>query len=199
MKNMRLATLVVVIAALTHPARADVYMRVADDGIQHYTNQADAGYTRITELVRELVPENRVKAPPNVAGVQLYAPHVEAAATEFKVEPALVHAVITAESGYNASAVSRAGAQGLMQLMPKTAARYDVSDSFDPEQNIRGGVRYLSDLLKLFGNDYSLAVAAYNAGENAVIKHGRKIPPYRETMAYVPKVLRLYEKYRGRA
>jgi soluble lytic murein transglycosylase-like protein len=105
--------------------------------------------------------------------------------------------VITAESGYNAAAVSRAGAQGLMQLMPQTAKRYEVADSFDPEQNIRGGARYLRDLLDLFGNDLELAIAAYNAGENAVLRHGRKVPPYRETLAYVPKVIGLYDKYRG--
>lgn len=194
---MRLTSPFLLVAILAGPAMADVYLRVGEDGVQHYSNHAAAGFTRISELLIELAPENRVKAPPNIAGVAQYAPHIEAAASEFKVEPALVHAVITAESGYNASAVSRAGAQGLMQLMPQTAARYEVSDAFDPEQNIRGGVRYLSDLLKLFDNDYRLAVAAYNAGENAVLRHGRKIPPYRETQAYVPKVLRLYEKYRG--
>ncbi|MFZ5485355.1 MAG: transglycosylase SLT domain-containing protein [Pseudomonadota bacterium] len=194
---MRLTSPLLFIACLAGPAMADVFLHVGEDGVLHYSNQAAAGATRISELMVELAPDNRVKAPPNIAGVALYSPHIEAAAIEYKVEPALVHAVITAESGYNASAVSRAGAQGLMQLMPQTAARYDVSDAFDPEQNIRGGVRYLSDLLKLFDNDYRLAVAAYNAGENAVLRHGRKIPPYRETQAYVPKVLRLYEKYRG--
>jgi soluble lytic murein transglycosylase-like protein len=82
-----------------------------------------------------------------------------------------------------------------MQLMPGTARRYAVKDAFNPEQNLLGGVTYLRDLLNLFDNNVQLALAAYNAGENAVIRHGYKIPPYRETQAYVPKVLSLYQKY----
>jgi hypothetical protein len=127
----------------------------------------------------------------------LYASHIQAAATANNVDPALIRAVISAESGYNPHAVSRAGAVGLMQLMPETASRYNVANARDPEQNIHGGARYLSDLLQMFNNDVRLAVAAYNAGEQAVMKYGNQIPPYRETQEYVPKVLQFYAHYRN--
>ena len=126
-----------------------------------------------------------------------YASHIEAAAIANNVDAALIRAVITAESGYNPSAVSRAGAVGLMQLMPETASRYNVENSRDPEQNIHGGTRYLRDLLTMFNNDLRLAIAAYNAGEQAVMKYGNRIPPYRETIAYVPKVMKFYQRYRN--
>ena len=108
----------------------------------------------------------------------------------------LLHAVITVESAYNAHAVSRAGAQGLMQLMPATAERFGVKDPFNPKQNINGGSRYLSYLMELFNGDFRLALAAYNAGENAVKRHGNRIPPYKETQNYVRKVMKYYKKYR---
>jgi soluble lytic murein transglycosylase-like protein len=83
-----------------------------------------------------------------------------------------------------------------MQLMPQTAKRYGVADAFDPRQNLDGGARYLRDLLRMFNNNQSLALAAYNAGEHAVTKHGNRIPPYRETLHYVPRVLEFYQRYR---
>ncbi len=113
-------------------------------------------------------------------------------ARRYSLSPGLLHAVIRAESAYNASAVSSAGAQGLMQLMPKTAARYGVSDSFNPVENVRGGAAYLRDLLDMFDQDLRLALAGYNAGEGAVMKYGRQIPPYAETQGYVRKVLQYY-------
>jgi len=85
-----------------------------------------------------------------------------------------------------------------MQLMPETAKRYGVRDIFDVEQNIRGGIRYLADLLEMFPNDLSRALAAYNAGENAVIRYGRRVPPYHETLGYVPRVLEFYRKFQTR-
>lgn len=118
-----------------------------------------------------------------------YEALVSANARRHGLSPALLHAVIRAESAYDPRAVSSAGAQGLMQLMPATAARYGVADSFDPADNVSGGAAYLRDLLDLFDNDLRLALAGYNAGEGAVLKHGRKIPPYAETQAYVRKVL----------
>ncbi|MCG7956811.1 MAG: lytic transglycosylase domain-containing protein, partial [Candidatus Thiodiazotropha endolucinida] len=93
-------------------------------------------------------------------------------------------------------AVSHKGAQGLMQLMPATAKRYGVENSYDPRQNLRGGATYLKDLLRMFEYDIKLALAAYNAGENAVIKYGKQIPPYPETQKYVKKVLNEFEKNR---
>lgn len=108
------------------------------------------------------------------------------------VSPALVLAVISVESAGRSGAVSSAGAQGLMQLMPATAARFGVQDSFKPEQNIEGGVRYLDWLMAEFGNDPILVLAGYNAGEGAVRKHSG-VPPYAETRDYVPKVLAAFQ------
>jgi hypothetical protein len=114
-------------------------------------------------------------------------------AVKHQVDPKLLHAVIQAESAYNPSAVSSAGAVGLMQLMPATAARFGVTDRYDPIQNIEGGTRYLKHLLHLFNSDLRLAVAAYNAGENAVMRNHNSIPPYAETRHYVSEVLSLQQ------
>jgi hypothetical protein len=119
---------------------------------------------------------------------------IRTAARHHEVDEHLVRAVIHAESAFNPRAVSPMGASGLMQLMPGTAARFGVSDVFDPQANIAGGVQYLSFLLKLFG-DTRLAVAAYNAGEGAVQRY-KGIPPYEETMTYVTRVMQLYGQYR---
>jgi len=107
------------------------------------------------------------------------------------VDPALVEAIIAVESGFNPRAVSPKGAMGLMQLMPQTASRYGVSDPFNPRENLTGGIRYIRDLLRLFGGDLRKVLAAYNAGENAVLRY-RGIPAYRETSEYVQKVLARY-------
>jgi soluble lytic murein transglycosylase-like protein len=123
-----------------------------------------------------------------------YGELIAKAAERHQVDPKLLHAVIQAESAYNANAVSSAGAVGLMQLMPDTARRYGVSDRGDAEQNIDAGTRYLKDLLAMFNADLKLAVAGYNAGEGAVIKYNRTVPPYPETQNYVQQVLSLYAK-----
>jgi soluble lytic murein transglycosylase-like protein len=99
------------------------------------------------------------------------------------------------ESGYDPHAVSRAGAVGLMQLMPDTARRYGVRNLRDPAQNVQAGARYLRDLMGKFDNDLTLALAAYNAGEEAVAQYGNRIPPFRETLNYVPKVLDVYRRH----
>ena len=112
-------------------------------------------------------------------------------AQQYSVDPHLVQAIITVESNFDPHAVSRAGAQGLMQLMPDTAARYRVEDPFDPHANIEGGIRYLRDLLRLFPSDLRHVLAAYNAGEGTVQQYGG-IPPYPETQRYVERVLTLY-------
>jgi hypothetical protein len=114
-------------------------------------------------------------------------------ATDHAVSPALVRAVIQAESGWNVRAVSVKGALGLMQLMPATATALGVTDPFDPDQNIRGGVRYLRFLLDRYDGNFELALAAYNAGPGAVDRYGRKVPPYRETQAYVRKIVSVSE------
>jgi soluble lytic murein transglycosylase-like protein len=121
-----------------------------------------------------------------------YTALVDQVARETGLKPELLHAVIRAESAYDATAVSQAGAGGLMQLMPGTADRYGVRDRFDPGQNLRGGARYLRDLLQMFDRNLQLALAGYNAGENAVIQYDRTIPPYAETQQYVKRVLQYY-------
>jgi len=121
-----------------------------------------------------------------------YAALVDQVAQETGLKPELLHAVIRAESAYDPAALSHAGAGGLMQLMPGTAERYGVRDRFDPGQNVRGGARYLRDLLQMFDRNLQLALAGYNAGENAVIQYDRTIPPYAETQQYVKRVLQYY-------
>lgn len=115
-------------------------------------------------------------------------------ATRVGVPAALLHAVIKVESGYNPRATSPKGAMGLMQLMSGTAERYGVSDRTDPAASIEGGARYLRDLLAMFNQDLALALAAYNAGENAVKRYGNTIPPYRETQNYVASVMAIYQQ-----
>jgi soluble lytic murein transglycosylase-like protein len=190
-------------------ARADVYGFVEKDGRVRvlYTD------TKPTDPRYQLYRKDRHGASEPARFTQLrnnnsssfglrfqptrYSAHILAAAKETKVEPALIHAVISVESAYNPSARSHAGAVGLMQLMPGTAERYGVKNRLDPEQNIHGGARYLRDLKVMFNNNTQLVLAAYNAGEQAVMKYGNKIPPYRETIAYVPKVLSHYNRYRA--
>ena len=116
---------------------------------------------------------------------------IERYSEEFRVDPVLVRAVIQVESSFDPLCVSRRGARGLMQLMPDTAKQYGVHRIFDPDENIRGGVHYLSDLLRMFPNDLPRTLAAYNAGENAVLKYAG-IPPYTETMTYVKRALTVY-------
>ncbi len=183
-------------------AQADIYRHVAADGTVHFTNvPQDSRFKiylrekKVRSPVREtLAGDIRRYAEKNRAR---YAKHIQAAAKANRLEAALIHAVISAESGYNPFARSPKGATGLMQLMPQTAKRYGVKNSLDPAQNIRGGSRYLADLIRLFNNDVHLAVAAYNAGENAVMKFGNRIPPYQETMIYVPRVMNYYRTYRA--
>jgi soluble lytic murein transglycosylase-like protein len=117
-------------------------------------------------------------------------------AGRYRLPKSLLHAVITAESAYDPNAISRAGAVGLMQLMPETAKRYGVNNRRNPSANVNGGTRYLSDLLKMFNNNIVLALAAYNAGEGAVKRHGNKVPPYNETRNYVKKVIAYYKEYK---
>jgi len=170
-------------AVLAPPAPAQEVRAVA-------TVQADA---RTGRLVRRVTWQTRDGKPlrPEAA----VRPLVEKAAREHELDPLLVDAVIRAESGYNPAAVSPKGAAGLMQLMPSTARRHGVRDRFDPGENIRAGVRYLKALREAFGDD-RLALAAYNAGEGAVLKHGG-VPPYPETIEYLRRVQKLYESARA--
>jgi soluble lytic murein transglycosylase-like protein len=201
-------SLCVALTAVT-PARADLYGYVDERGITHFSNMPlDQRYYLFkrerkdatvpgSNLVIMNVPYSapRRTARANPAQRKQFAPMVAAVAREYKLSPALLHAVITVESGYNPNARSVKGASGLMQLMPATAKRYEVTDIWDPKQNVDGGARYLRDLLSMFNNDLGLALAAYNAGEAAVIQHGNRIPPYPETRNYVPHVLQHYHLY----
>ena len=201
MTRFFLSVLVGALALGAGPALADIYMYKDERGVVHFTNipngdkryrmvrkeETTSAYTRAAGLPQYVLPTAEL--------IRQYSSIIETAAKTHGVETALVHAVITAESGYNPRAVSRAGAQGIMQLMPDTARRFGVQNSFDASQNIHGGVKYLRELLTMFNGNRELALAAYNAGENAVIRAGNRIPPYAETMHYVPKVLGFYRKF----
>ena len=203
-RTLKLLVAALAFSAVAQPALADIFMFKDERGVVHFTN-IPSGDKRF-KMVRkeEGTPPNTVAAGlpqyamPTEEMMRRYKPMIESASKTHNVEVALVHAVITAESGYNAGAVSRAGARGIMQLMPDTARRFGVQNIMDPAQNIQGGVKYLRELLTLFNGDKELAVAAYNAGENAVIRHGNRVPPYTETVNYVPKVLGIYRKFQSR-
>ncbi|MCD9045871.1 lytic transglycosylase domain-containing protein [Luteimonas sp. MHLX1A] len=176
------------------------------DGVRHYTSRPPgrgSGATAMRTIQYSFMETcHACAARPGVnfgtvrLNTDAYASEVRAAAQEFGVEEAIVRAVMHAESAFNPNALSRAGAQGLMQLMPATAQRFGVSNAFDPAQNIRGGVKYLAWLLKRFNGDLTLAAAGYNAGEGAVDRHGG-VPPYSETQRYVQRVAVLSDRYRG--
>ncbi len=155
---------------------------------------------RTGRLVRTMVVSDKpvpMSPTPVVSNAELDA-FIDRAAATHEVEGPLVESVIKAESNYNPVAVSPKGAQGLMQLIPSTARRFGVANSFNPEQNIEGGVKYLRYLLDLYHQDYVKAIAAYNAGEGAIAKYGG-IPPYRETQNYVTQVAKNLKVARTRA
>ncbi|MDP2404427.1 MAG: lytic transglycosylase domain-containing protein [Methylotenera sp.] len=197
MKKILLATFGSLYLISFGSAIADVLIDLErTDEIMISNTQLNLRYTlKIEEssLAQEttlIVPNN--KAPTSKLP---YSTEVISAADETSIEPALIHAVITVESRHNPRARSKKGAYGLMQLMPATANRFKVLDKHDPKQNILAGAKYLRELLNLFNGDLMLALAAYNAGPGAVQKYRGQIPPYRETMDYVPKVLKLYRQY----
>jgi hypothetical protein len=162
---------------------AAVYVYVDEAGTAHFTDAPTKPYFRP-------IPAFGLPQDVNLVRGQ-YADLINQIAAEEGVDPELVRAIIKAESNFDAHALSRKGAQGLMQLMPGTAGRYAVTNAFDPERNIRGGVRHLRFLHDLFPGQISLALAAYNAGENVVLRYNG-IPPYPETRLYVNRVLRYY-------
>jgi len=192
----------VVCAVCAAGAQADIYKFVDENNVVHFTNMPNDRRYKLFWRERKSLPPKAVVSPGSsaqtLANRARYTPIIESAAHTYQVDPALLHAVILAESGYNPNAVSPKGATGLMQLMPDTARRYGVADRHDPSANIHGGTRYLRDLLKMFNNNIHLAVAAYNAGENAVIGNGNKIPPYPETKNYVAKVTRFYQQLKAK-
>lgn len=190
----------------TAGVRADIYAFVDENGVPNFSNYpVDKRYKLFRREGPSTPVASRPDAPRTVLAVpravasRRYADLIRSIAAEHRIDPALLHAVVTVESGYNERARSPKGAAGLMQLMPATAARYDVRDVWNPAENLRGGTRYLRDLLALFNDNLPLAVAAYNAGEQAVMQAGRRIPPFAETRDYVPKVLSQYDHYRRNA
>ena len=175
------------------------------DGVRHYTSRRPTGgegATAMRTISYSFVESCYACTASKVdfGNVRLntsaYQAEVAAAAREYGVDEALVRAVIHAESAFDPKALSRVGAQGLMQLMPATAERFGVRNAFDASQNIRGGVKYLAWLLKRFDGNLTLAAAGYNAGEGAVDKYDG-VPPYKETQRYVQRVGVLAERYRG--
>jgi soluble lytic murein transglycosylase-like protein len=184
--------LLTMILAFTSPASADIYKYVDTEGVIHLTNvptQTGVKYTLIMREKRVLLDR---KLGENISQ---YDELIMKASGKYNVEPALVKAIIKAESNFNHRAVSRKGAKGLMQLMPATASYLQVRDSFHPENNIEGGVKYVRYLLNFFNGNLPLVIAAYNAGENAVVRYGG-IPPYRETQTYVRRVLSYLDRFK---
>jgi soluble lytic murein transglycosylase-like protein len=176
----------------TRSAGAALFVFTDEHGVAHYSNvPADTRYQVLSAATQyDGAPPRRVRELFQKS--QAYAGLIEVAARASRLEPALVRAVIVAESGCDPQAVSKRGARGLMQLMPATARQYGVLNAFDPEQNIRAGAQYLRDLTDRYQNDLELVLAAYNAGPAAVDQHGGTVPPLKETLDYVPRVLRIY-------
>lgn len=203
-----LLLMLVLVMGWSTPLRASpVWEFVDKEGVTHIGNVPPPAASRGLVWLSQ-VPSAAATAGKGRSASALQLPgghddikqHLEAAAIAQSLDPALVIAVAAAESAFNVRAVSRKGALGLMQVMPATAERYGVAGrvsdgvhaAMEPKVNARIGTRYLADLLRMFDGDKELALAAYNAGEGAVIKYGRRIPPYPETQQYVEKVMRLY-------
>jgi len=183
-------------------ARADIYKYVDHDGVIHFSNVSRKGQLVERHSESRPTPAPARPAAPNAGSEAArnptnYDAYIREAARLYQIPEALVRAVIRVESNFDPRAVSRANAQGLMQLIPATAERMLVTDPFDARQNVLGGTRYLRVLANLFNGNLQLTLAAYNAGENAVIKY-RGIPPFEETQMYVTKVMQFYNIYRGR-
>ena len=182
------------LAASSAAASSKIYSYVDDQGTRHYTDVPDNNRYRLLALSSQ----DRTRSGERydfrlLARATQYDSIIEHAAVSSALEPNLLRAVIVVESGFNSRALSKRGAVGLMQLMPATASRFGVSNPYDPRENIHGGARYLKFLIDRFGQNVRLALAAYNAGEEAVDRNGGQIPPFTETMAYVPRVLKIYK------
>jgi len=169
---------------------AHIYKYIDAEGVVHFTN------TPTTQgFVLYMREENRWQKKRGKPAPRVYDPIIRKAGRAYGVEAALIKAVIKAESDFNPRAVSKKGARGLMQIMPENDRALNISNPFDPSQNIMGGTRYLSRLLTRYDRKLELALAAYNAGPTAVDRY-RRVPPFKETQAYVEKVIALFERYK---
>lgn len=189
-----LKTLTLIWIIAPHLASADVYVDLSkkeEISIVNIEPQGNYSICIREQLIASAPPSNNTKKAQSLP----YQAEVMIAAKATALEPALIHAVITVESKHNAKAISRRGAFGLMQLMPSTARRFNVIDKNNPMQNIMAGSQYLRELLDLFNGDLRLSLAAYNAGPTTVKNYQNQIPPYKETILYVPKVLKYYQQY----
>lgn len=177
---------VILLFLFVRPTGADIYRYVDEDGVVHFSNVPTHYRFRL------YISETKLNYK---AYFDRYDPIINQAALRHGVDSSLVKAVIRAESDFNRYAISKKGAEGLMQLMPETARDLAVRNPYDPRENIHAGVRYLKRQLNNFKNDVALALAAYNAGENAVRKYGHRIPPYQETKTFVDRVLRYWDEF----
>ena len=193
-----LKVLSIFFALVSNGALADVYidtLQTEEIKITSYALDEHHSVTIEEDAVVDSADITLESKPRSTYSSLPYNHEVVAAAKETSLDPALIHAVIATESKHNPRAQSNKGAFGLMQLMPATARRFNVKDRNDPKQNIVAGAKYLRELLTLYNGDLKLTLAAYNAGPGAVKKYSNHIPPYRETMHYVPKVLKYYQQY----
>jgi soluble lytic murein transglycosylase-like protein len=189
---------------LSIPCEAGIYKWEDERGVIHFTNcPRDPQFKLYIRDSKDDPDPSAVSAAPaspsasrfSIKDSTSYDPMISELCDKYGVDFALIKAIIRAESGFNPIAVSRKGARGLMQLMPETASRVNVTNPFNPRENIEGGVRHFKYLLSLFNNDLKLSLAAYNAGENLVAQRGA-IPPYRETIEYVQRVMDFYKFYK---
>ncbi|MFQ6024355.1 MAG: lytic transglycosylase domain-containing protein [Acidiferrobacterales bacterium] len=196
--QLRLTISFLLVYVVSASAHAAVYVYQAKDGSWMFSDQPLK--SRQYKLVRKATQARGAAVPARQSKADFrgdpaaYDRLIRRMARAYNVDPALIKAVMHAESAFNPYATSHKGASGLMQLMPATAARYGVHDIYDPVQNVRAAVQYLKDLMARFGNEISLAVAAYNAGENAVEQH-KGVPPYKETRTYVRRVMHFKRRY----
>lgn len=198
--RMRFVVAVFLLASLllfTRDSSAGIYRYVDENGVIHFTNcPRDPKFKLYFRESSEDPSLNlRTASYGSVRNTNAYDHLISEYAQRYQVDFALIKSIIRAESGFNPDAISRKGARGLMQLMPETALRMNVSNVHNPRENIAGGVRYFRHLLSLFNNNLQLSLAAYNAGETLVSELGA-IPPYRETADYVQKVMSFYQYYR---
>jgi soluble lytic murein transglycosylase-like protein len=188
------------LALIPGEASADIFSFTDAEGVVHFSNKPrnDGRYKLVIKSPDKKRPGVASVAPSDTSSDRFtrYNEWIRQAAILYQIPEELIRAVMKCESDYDPRAVSPAGAQGLMQLMPETALRMQVRDAFDPRENIFGGTRYLRILANMFNGDLTLTVAGYNAGEAAVVRYAG-IPPYEETQGYVVRVLTYYRRYRA--